>query len=353
MAKPGPNDHIALAVAGAGLIGRRHAELIAAEPGCRLAGIVDPDPDAADFAAGLNAACYAALDDLLAATKLDGLIIAVPNALHDSYALAAAGHGLHMLVEKPIADTVAAAERMTAAAEKAGVALLVGHHRRYHPVVDTTRSLIADGALGKLVAVSGVWAQRKPNDYFNAAWRRAQGGGPVLINLIHDIDLMRTVCGEIEAITAASSSAARGFAVEDTVAVIMRFSGGALGTFMLSDATASPWGWEAGSGDNPTLPYNGENSLRLMGTAGSLDFPQLRLWRYRNVNTGNWTETIYSERLQVPLVDPLGLQLRHFLRVIRGEERPKVSGDDATRTLAATQAVAEAAARQNWVVPGA
>src|SRR5207237_7798811 len=134
-------------------------------------------------------------------------------------------------------------------AERAGVALLVGHHRRYNPVIEKSRELVRSGALGKLITVVALWLIRKPDDYFEIAWRREQGGGPILINLIHDIDDLRYICGEIDSVQAMTSNAMRGFAVEDTAAITLRFFNGAIGTVTVSDAVPAPWWWEITSGE--------------------------------------------------------------------------------------------------------
>ena len=126
-----------------------------------------------------------------------------------------------MLVEKPIAHTLEDAERIIACAVAAGVEVLVGHHRRHNPLIEQTRRLIQQGALGKLIGVSVLWTIRKPDEYFvprETIWRtKRPNGGPALINLIHDIDSLRFICGEITQVYAQCSSSIRDFAVEDTL----------------------------------------------------------------------------------------------------------------------------------------
>ena len=92
----------------------------------------------------------------------------------------------------------------------------------------------------------------KPDDYFDAAWRRTPGvGGTFLINLIHEIDLLRFVCGEIVAVSAMASSAVRGLAVEDTGALVFQLDNGALASLVISDTAAGPWCWDLAAGDGP------------------------------------------------------------------------------------------------------
>src|SRR4029077_20310972 len=166
-------------------------------------------------------------------------IVANPNALHRATALAAIARGIPTIVEKPIADTIPDARAIVEAAARANVPVLTGHHRRHNPIMQAARDFVASGALGRIVAVSGTWLHRKPDDYFDVTWRREAGGGPILINAIHDIDCLRMVVGEIEIVQAAASNGVRGFPVEDTAAAVLTFANGALGTFIVSDSTAS------------------------------------------------------------------------------------------------------------------
>ena len=94
----------------------------------------------------------------------------------------------------------------------AGVPVLVGHHRRHNPRIKAVREMIAKGQIGQLTAVVGLWLLKKPDSYFDVAWRREPGGGPILINLVHDIDDLRFICGEIVEVQALTSNSARGFA---------------------------------------------------------------------------------------------------------------------------------------------
>lgn len=327
---------------GAGLIGRKHAGHIGASEACTLTAIADPSLEAKRFAVEQGAACYADFEAMLASEKLDGVIIAAPTPLHEAAGIACANHGLPMIIEKPITDDLDAAARLCEAAEKAGVPLLVGHHRRYNPNAQRARDMVRGGALGRLVAVDVLWAVCKPDPYFEADWRRHPGGGPVLINLIHEIDLLRFICGEITEVMALSSSAVRGFDVEDSAAVALRFEGEALATVLISDTAPSPWSFEQASGENhPTFPRNQENPTRFVGTEAALEFPRLKLWRHDGAIS--WNEPLSSEQIALPERNVFDEQIAHFARVISGEETPIITGADASRSLEATLAVIEAA----------
>ena len=337
-----PDTRIALI--GAGAIGRTHVRVAAETPGVTLIAIADPSPAAKTLADEFGIAWYADHHALLGARPHgapDGAIVATPNALHVPVALDCIAAGIPVLVEKPIADTVAEAQRLSDAAARAGVPLLVGHHRRHNPIIRRARELVRGGALGRLVAASALSLFLKPDAYFDVAWRRAPGGGPVLINMIHEIDLIRFVCGEIVSVQAATSNAVRGYAVEDTAATILRLDGGAIVTITQSDTAASPWSWDQTSGESPTFFRTTADSHFIAGTDGSLTLPSLGLWRYPHAR--GWEHPIKEETVAIERANPYAVQLRHFAAVISGAAVPITSGPDGTATLVATLAVKRAA----------
>jgi predicted dehydrogenase len=339
-----------IGVAGAGLIGRRHVELIEASPDCVVAGIADPSAEAKAFAQARGITWYGDHRALLEREKPDGLIVASPNALHLTMAQDSIAHGVPALVEKPVTDTVAAAQVLLQAVRRSGVPVLVGHHRRHNPRIKAVRETIASGQLGRLTAVVGLWLLKKPDDYFEVAWRREQGGGPILINLVHDIDNLRFICGEIEEVQALTSNKVRGFAVEDTAALLLKFASGALGTVTISDVTPAPWSWELSSGENTAYPKQDQPCYLFAGTRGSLSVPNMELWSYPGDD--GWYAPLRRTEVAVSPFDPLVEQLRHFLAVIARREVPLVSVEDAMGTLAVVEAVKEAARTGQSIVPG-
>jgi predicted dehydrogenase len=204
------------------------------------------------------------------------------------------------------------------------------------------KAAIDSGRLGRVVAVHAACWFYKPDDYFTVEWRRKKGAGPVLLNLVHDLDNLRYLCGDVAAVQALESNASRGHEVEDTAVILLRFASGVLGTVTVSDAIVAPWSWELTSGENPAYPRTAESCYQIGGTRGSLTVPYLDLWR--NPTKPGWWEPIERERLPVAALDPLGLQIRQFCRVIRGAEAPLVSGREGLETLKVIAAVKEAAA---------
>lgn len=334
-----------IAVAGAGLIGRRHIELIQASNACELCALVDPAPAAAELAAAAGVPLYASLEQLFAAQQPDGVILATPNQLHVEGALACVEHGVPALIEKPVAHTLEEGKRLLAIAEQRGARLLVGHHRAHSAILEKARELIAEGLLGNLVAVMGSALFYKPDDYFDAApWRRQAGGGPVLINMIHEIGNLRSLCGEIVAVQAQASSATRGFAVEDSVAISLRFASGALGTFLLSDTAACARSWEQTARENLDYPsYADEDCYVIAGTRGSLSIPSMRLKYYEQDQDRSWWKPFNTAVAPLDQADPLQRQLAHFCQVIQGRAEPLVTVRDGLRNLQIVEAISQAA----------
>ncbi len=268
---------VGLAVLGAGLIGKRHVEHILDEDCAALTAIVDPAPDAKDFAAQKDASWYPNLAAMLEERRPEGIIVATPTQMHVANGLESVAAGIPILVEKPIADDVVEATKLVEAAEKAGVPLLAGHHRRHNPMIQEAKKAIEAARLGQVVSVHGTCWLHKPDDSFDAPWRRRKGAGPAFTNLIHDVDLLRYLCGEVVSAQAFESNALRGAEVEETAVVLLEFANGVLGTVNVSDIIAAPWSWELTSGENPVYPHTRETCYMIGGTRGSLTVPTLDL----------------------------------------------------------------------------
>jgi predicted dehydrogenase len=334
-----------IAVAGAGYIGLAHIQAIAQNPRTTLAAVVDPSPLALRHAQAAGVALYPSLEHLLAQKRPDAIILATPNALHLAHALWCVQAGLPFLLEKPITPTVAEAEQLVAAIEQTKARALIGHHRAHSPIMAQACTTVASGQLGRLVSVTGSATFYKPDEYFDAApWRRQAGGGPILINLIHEVHNLRMLCGEISAVHAFASNAVRGFEVEDTVTINLRFANGVLGNFMLSDTAASARSWEQTSGENPAYPsHSDEDCYVISGTHGSLSVPTMRIKHYPRVSERSWWKPLLVDQLAQQRGDPLAHQLEHFVQVIQGLAEPLVSARDALLNLRVTQAITESA----------
>jgi predicted dehydrogenase len=339
---------VRIAVAGAGLIGLRHIEETVASPNCVLAAIIDPGPKAADVAQRYRVPLYASLQECFAKDKPDGVVLATPNQMHVEQGLACIAAGVPCLVEKPIGHTLEEGKRLVEAAEKVNHRLLVGHHRRHSPILHKAVGIVKSGALGRIVGVIGSAVFYKPDadGYYDPPyqWRKQAGGGPILINMIHEVGNLRAMVGEIAAVQAFASSATRRFEVEDTVAINLRFENGALGTFLLSDTAASPKSWEQTSQENKDYAtHPDEDAYVIIGDRGSLAVPTMRLKTYSSDSDRSWYKPFNSETLALERADPLARQIEHFGQVIRGEATPLVTGRDGLQNLRVVDAISMAA----------
>ena len=305
-------------VVGGGLIGIRHVEAVQAHAGCVLVGLVDPDASMdADFADMKNVV-----------EPVDGVIIATPTHLHSAHGIQAAQSGWHVLIEKPVADDLQGARRLETAVTHAKIGSLVGHHRRYHAPVQQLKQVIAEGMIGTVVAANVIWAMRKPDDYFEGNWRTA-GGSPVMINLVHDIDILRFVIGEISNTASIRGKGLRGKDRIESGAVALAFENGATGTISFADNAATPWGFEAGTGENPNIGTTHQDMMWIMGTKGAISFPSMTVWSGQHWGNAAQVRPILVTKNSVP---PLTAQLDHFIDVMNGAP-PLIDVADATRTL--------------------
>jgi predicted dehydrogenase len=310
-----------------------------------LSAVVDPSPAAPALAAKAGVPLYKSLAALLATDRPDGLVLATPNALHVPQALLCLQAKLPLLLEKPIATTVAEGMLLVQRINETGAKVLIGHHRAHSPIMAKAREVLDAGKLGQLVAVMGSATFFKPDHYFSdAPWRREPGAGPILLNMIHEVHNLRMLCGEIVAVQAFASQATRGFAVEDTVAINLRFASGVLGTFLLSDTAACARSWEQTSQENKAYPsYADEDCYVLTGTNGSLSIPTMRLKTYPCPEGRSWWKEFEVGVVGMVRGDPILHQMAHFGCVVRGEAEPLVSAQDGLQNLRVTEAIVEAA----------
>jgi len=298
-----------------------------------------------------NVPLFHSIDDCLAGCDIDGIIISSPNEFHAEQAKCCVQAGIPALIEKPITTNVRDGEDLVELARTSNGKLMVGHHRAHSPLLSKARDIINSGRLGRIVSVMGSAQFYKPASYFEAGpWRTKIGGGPILINLIHEIGNLRSLCGEITEVQAFSSSDIRGFEVEDTVSINLRFANGALGNFMLSDTAVCVRSWEQTSRENPAYPtYPDEDCYVISGTLGCLSVPTFRLKYAPDGVEPSWMKPFIEEDVDVTRKDPLACQLDNFVQVIRGEAEPLVSAVDGLWNLIITEAIAKSVREQRII----
>ena len=337
-----------IGIIGIGTIGKRHFMAINQIVDINLVGIVDLSEPAQKFCLEKNIPLFKNLNELLKNNQVDGVIISTPTISHYENAISAMELGLDILIEKPIAATVTEAQEITKTAIKNKCKVLVGHQRRFYPLVLKTKEIVKNNELGEVVGLSGLWALRKDKDYFIPEWRKEITAGPVITNLIHDIDYLRFIFGDIEEVTAFTSNIVNDFDKEDVVTANLKFKNGILGNFLITDCGTSPWSWETATGENIHLPNLIENNLRVVGTKGSLEFPNLKIWKYKN-NGENWMHEIYSKELAFSNIDPYVSQINHFKDVINRIVEPVTSSEDAELTLKVALSILDSAVNKKSI----
>lgn len=332
---------VRIAVIGAGAMGRNHIRFVTEEPEAELVAI-------ADAFEGARATAEAARRAVLYRSRPDdgrgqarGRHYRHPQQPAPGVAREAIKRNIVPLVEKPISNDLEDAQAFAAEAETAGVPVLVGQHRRHNPFVNKAKEIIESGELGKLTVSSFHYMIYKNDEYFDVEWRRKKGAGPILVNLVHDVDLLRYLLGEPVAVQGMQSSAARGFETEDSAVVNVRFADGALASMTISDATASPWNWEATAREDPQYRPFDADAYFIGGTLGALSLPRLHQFSYDGAS--NWHKPL---QMEIPAVDPAlphKMQLKHFVKVVRREVKPVVTPADNVKTLTLLNAIKEAA----------
>ena len=320
------------------MVGRRHAAVIAKVQGVELAAVVDPSDAGQAFALEHGYRCFASLTEMFAQLQPDGVILATPTPLHVAQGLECVEHQCAVLVEKPVATNAREAEALVARAAQAKVPLLVGHHRRHNALIQRAHQLILAGEIGEIRAVHATCWFYKPDSYFDVApWRKKKGAGPISVNMVHDIDLIRYLCGEITSVHAQSAPSSRGFENEELAAALLTFENGAVGTISVADSIASPWSWELTARENPVYPATTESSYLIGGSRGSLSVPNLKLWQHKG--QPDWWQPMCSSSVTCDNSDPLENQIRHFVAVIEREQEPLVSGLEGLRSLRVVEAI--------------
>lgn len=342
-------DIVRIVISGPGLIGEQHASLIQARSDCKLSAIVIPDISKHEnIKEKFGCAVFVNLEQAFASLDFDAVVVSSPNEFHYEQALFCINNNIPVLIEKPITDNLSTAKKLVEISQRQKSKVLIGHHRTYSPLLETAKEFITSSRFGNLISVHGSALFLKPGSYFEAGlWRTKMGGGPLLINMIHEIGIMRYLCGEIYKVSALATRGNRNFEVEDTVAISLEFANGALGTFILSDTAASNKSWEMTSGENKSYPFYPEDACYFFsGSNGSLDFPVMRT-RFYGASAPSWWSSFEETSLEAKRLDPLRRQMDHFVDVIRGVAEPVVSAFDGYANMLVIDAIQKSIVSQS------
>jgi predicted dehydrogenase len=345
-------NKLKISVIGVGLGGKIHIKRLKYSAEMHLDSIIAPNRQFNhSVAISEGVPIFHSIEECINKRRPDGIIIASPNQFHFEHTKSCIDYEVPALLEKPITSSLHEGLDLCKLIEKSGARIVIGHHRAHNPLLKVASRVIKEGRLGKIVTVMGSAQFYKPDHYFeDGPWRKVAGGGPILINMIHEIDNLRRLVGEISEVQAITSNKTRGFAVEDSAVINFVFQNGALGSFVLSDSASTARSWEQTSSENPGYPsYPDEDCYLISGTTGSLAIPTMRLKYYPEGTAASWWTPFKEEILQFSRTDPIELQLKHFAEVITGIADPLVTAKDGYRNLLITEAIKKSAATSSKV----
>lgn len=350
---PGPGRQYGIGIVGCGAIAPVHAQALAALPNARLVAVTDVDRDRAEaFAREFGAVCEPDLDALVARTDIDVVDVCVPSGLHAAVAVPAAEAGKHLIVEKPIDVTLAAADRLLDAAGKAGVGLTVISQRRFDPGYQELRALVDQGRLGRLVLGDAHVKWYRAQEYYDSGeWRgtwAVDGGGALMNQGVHYVDLLRWVMGPVREVTGLCVTQSHNIEVEDVALALLRFESGAVGSL---EVTTSAF---------PGLPER----IEVSGTGGTMVIETGKT-RVRELvdeadevgSHGKSVADLFAERPDVAEAGPgparsavIGAaahaaQISDFLSSLDNDALPLVTGEEARASLEVVLAVYQSARR--------
>ena len=265
--------------------------------------------------------CVTDYQAVLEDDSIQAVYIALPHHLHEEVTIAAAEAGKHILLEKPMANSLEEADRMLAAQKQAGVKLMIGFTHRFHSELETAKGLIDAGQLGRPTLATDIMTTGGVIPAW--FWQKAKAGGGVLhVNGAHSFDRLRWLMGSaIVEIFAYAETYDPRKTVEDSIVVALRFANGAMG------ATVHNWVTD--------LPVPFKCDLDIHGTGGAI---RIDTWNSLEFSNAHHTWVQRRER-----DDMFQKEISEFVSAILEDRDPCVTGEDGRRSLACVQAAYESA----------
>lgn len=225
---------IGFGIIGCGMISNWHADAILKIEGTNIIGASDVNEESRqNFAKKYNVPAFGSMEELLKRPDIDIVCICTPSGLHAPIAIKAANAGKHVIIEKPMALNLTEADEIIAACGKNGVKMAVISQLRFTSAVEKLKEMVEEGKLGKLI-IGDIYMKfyRSQEYYDKGAWRgtwKMDGGGALMNQGIHGIDLLQYIMGPIKTVFAITRTLARKIEVEDTAVAAIEFKNGALG----------------------------------------------------------------------------------------------------------------------------
>jgi predicted dehydrogenase len=318
---------VRLGVVGAGRIAQAYAQALQTTELVDVVGVVDVRSDAGSALAG-QLGCPALTSHEALIDSAEAVLVCTPPASHPSIAVDFLGSGVHVMSEKPLATSIDEAMKMVDAANASGALLTMASKFRYVDDVVRAKSIVASGILGEIILFENSFASRVDMASRWNAQPGVSGGGVLIDNGTHSVDIARLFLGPISAVMAAEGKRVQTVKVEDTVQVFLRSAGGARATIDLS------WSVDK-ERDNYIDIYGSEGTIRI-GWKES---------KYRQVSSPNWIPfgSGYDK------VAALRSQVENFCGAIRGMEHLRITSRDAVASVEVIDAAYRSLEQDNWV----
>lgn len=321
-----------LAFVGAGRIARAHAEgarsLAGTPDAFEFVGVADADPTAAaTFATELGVAAYTDAGEVVSACRPDLVVLCTPPATHEAITIDVVGRGVSVLCEKPFAIGAAGADRVLRAADEAGVLCTMASKFRYVPDIARARALIAEGAVGEVVQVQVTFTSHVDMMGRWNADPAISGGGVIIDNATHSVDIVRYLLGPIVEVLAIEGRRIQPLPVEDTAKVLGRTANGALVDLEVS--------WSLDKSHTTFVWVHGTEGEIHVGWKSSM---------VRRDGSREWQPfgSGYDK------VAAMGGQLADMARAIRGGPPPRITVEDALSSVEVVDAAYRSLASGLW-----
>ncbi len=325
----GAREPLAFGLIGAGGIAQSYLEVFAGCEQARIAAVADTRPErAAAMAEELGCAGFDSYQALAAGARCDAVLVCTPPASHVDVSLHFVKRGIPVLCEKPLAIDSARARELVVAAEQAGVLVAMAAKFRYVDDLVRAKTIVGSGTVGEPILFENIFASRVSMAQRWNSDPAVSGGGVLIDNGTHSVDIVRYLLGPITEVLAVEGKRIQQLPVEDTAQVFVRTTGGAMGTIDLS--------W--------SISKEVDSYVDIYGSEGTISVGW-RQSRYRRASTGEWVPfgRGYDK------IDCMRRQVENFCGAVRGEEELLITGDDAIASVSVIEAAYESLGRSHWL----
>lgn len=329
-------DTITFGIVGAGAISASHAQAIKHHPRAKLYAVCDIDPSKVNTLADKYDVEHRHTDlhDMLQLTELDVVCVCLPSGLHEAAVIKIAEARKHIFCEKPLDITLEKIDRMITAARNNGVKLGCAYQRRTMPEAIAARQAIREGKLGRMVLGDAYLKYyRSPDYYKRAGWRgtwQVDGGGALMNQGIHGIDLIQWLMGDITSVFAHTAALVHDIEVEDTAVVAVKYKNGAFG--VIQGATS------VYPGQGSRFELHGEHGSFIFNDHGIVTYDTLA----HNIETSALIETINNKVTSRNITqDGHIVLINDFIEAIIEDKEPLINGSEARKAVAIIMAIYE------------